>query len=196
MSKALDKLIDEIHKKLINAEDYSDHEQSESKQRRQQQQDPEIERRKLQILEIGKLTAEYEDNLTFQFNRREHLTNTHNIILEPQSPKYFNNSTSAVADPYYNPEIEERISQEIQDYEDTLATATNNAAAKAGGLHHNSHEQMKQFAQYCKRFYLIELEKAKTYQKNIKTLIGYKHITIVNQNTNEVVRYDHELNLL
>jgi hypothetical protein len=184
MNRVLDKIIDSVHRKLIDVEKSILDSEIE-----QQQPDPELERRKQQRLEIGRLTAEYEDNLTFLTNRQEdHLPNNSNIRLEPQHPKYF---CEIEENSKYYHEIEERNRQEIQEYEDMKVIAIDNAAKT--GLS-NPKREMEQFAQYCKELYLAELERGRQYQKNIKTIIGYKGITVINGNTGEVKKHDIHYN--
>jgi hypothetical protein len=189
--RILDKIIDSVHKKLLDAEE-TDHRRSITKQNNQQ--DKEQERRRQSILEIGKLTAEYEDNFTFLTNmQHDDIPNNRNIILQPEHPKYF---CGQKEDSEYYHLVENRTRKEIQEYENKLAKATE-SAAKAGCLVVNPKQEMEQFSQYCKQFYFAKLAKEERYKKGIKTIIGSNGIiTVVNENTNEVKKYDRAFNPL
>jgi stress response protein YsnF len=134
----------------------------ESKSVTTNQQPDDIDQQRQKIYELGRLSY----------------LNEHNrIVLAGLAEGYQSNE--------YYMELEQKALEEMKAYEEMTAIAKANAA-KAGV----SGEELDDYNQKCKQYYLEELKKEQDYQKNIKIVIGNDGITCTNELTGEVTRYD------
>jgi hypothetical protein len=131
----------------------------------QQQQSEEQQKQ----YELGEAVHAYEQNLNCLANLPEDFTNPF---------------TGHINQEYV--ELQEKALQEIKQYEDMLAETKARVAAEDGA----TGEEVEQFWQQCKQYYLAEVKKKQDYQKNVQWIVSNDYVTEIDHNTDKTRKWD------